>query len=354
MEDEILQQKAPRTRESGKGLGYTIIALFVLSIGVGIFSVATREEPEPVVVAPSPMEMLFNIEESFGGSGMRSSSKDPGIQIIKVYGPISMVQNQGFAGLDQYATNPVIRKLKSAQENSKVKGVVLHVNTPGGTVAASEEIYEAIVELKEAGKPVYVSMGDLAASGGYYIAAPATKIFANSGTLTGSIGVFIGNFNLTGLSDKIGVDFEVIKGGKHKDILSAWRDLTEEERAILQETVDGIYDQFLTIVSEGRGIDMAELRTFADGRIFNGEQAKEYRLVDELGSLEDTVESLWAALEMEGEPNILGASDNPFDRFRELLEMRIAGPQQQPTLESFIFGDSMNRSIPITLTYPGM
>lgn len=183
--------------------------------------------------------------------------------------------------------------LDQAKEDPDVKGIIIKVNTPGGGVVESAEIHDKIVEIqKEAKKPVYISMGSMAASGGYYISAPANKIFASPETLTGSLGVIMQGVNVAGLAEKYGVKFETIKSGEFKDIMSSYRDMTDEERTILQEMINHSYDGFVKVISEGRGIPEDEVRKIADGRIYDGRQAKELHLVDEYGYFKDVVAAM--------------------------------------------------------------
>ena len=178
------------------------------------------------------------------------------------------------------------------------------MDSPGGAVAPSQEIYE---EVKKATlkKKVIVSMGSVAASGGYYISAPADRIIANPGTLTGSIGVIMEIPNIEGLMNKIGVKTEVIKSGRHKDIASAFRKMGKEERLILQGVLDDVHEQFIKAVSEGRKIPFEEAKKLADGRIFTGRQAVEARLVDELGTLEDAIAIAGRLAGIKGEPEVV-------------------------------------------------
>lgn len=180
-----------------------------------------------------------------------------------------------------------LAQLKQVQEDPDVKAVVIHVNSPGGSVSASDKIYKEILKIKESGKKVIVSMGDTAASGGYYIAAPADKIYALPHTLTGSLGVIMSLPNYEKLAEKIGFEEVVIKSGEMKDIGSPTREMTEEEREVLQSFVDESYEEFVRIISEGRNMSKDEVKKIADGRIYSGNQALQNGLVDELGDLEE-------------------------------------------------------------------
>ncbi len=179
-----------------------------------------------------------------------------------------------------------------ALTNDKVKGILLRGQFTRGTVSTSQELHEAVMALKKKGKPVVVSMGDLAASGGYYVACAADKIVANPGTLTGSIGVIMNLINLKGLADKFGVLPEVIKSGEFKDIASPYRAMTPAEHTILQDLIMDSYDQFTTAVSEGRKMPIEDVKKIADGRVYSGRQAQKLGLVDELGGYTDAMVSL--------------------------------------------------------------
>ncbi len=216
----------------------------------------------------------------------------------------------------------VIEQLKEYSKNSSIKAIVLRVDSPGGGVAPAQEIYEEVKKIK-AKKKVVVSMGSMAASGGYYIASPADRIVANPGTLTGSIGVIMEIPNFEGLMKKIGVKTEVIKSGKHKDLASAFRTMGEEERKILQAALDDVHNQFIQAVSEGRNMKIEDIRRLADGRVFTGRKAKELGLVDELGNLEYTIKLAAELSGIKGEPDVVEEKEK-FNIF-ELLQGKFSG-----------------------------
>jgi protease-4 len=189
-------------------------------------------------------------------------------------------------------------------EATGVSALVLRIDSPGGGVVASQEIYARLLELKDTGVPIVVSMGAVAASGGYYIASPADSIIANPGTITGSLGVLMSFTNLEGLFEKIGMDFEVVKSGEYKDVGSWSREMTEEERAFLQATVDDIHAQFVEAVALNRNLDLAEVESLADGRIFSGRQAVEAGLVDGLGTLDQAIAVAGRMAGIPGEPRV--------------------------------------------------
>jgi protease-4 len=213
--------------------------------------------------------------------------------------------------------------------------VVLRVNSPGGVVAPTQEIFAAVERVRAAGKPVVASLGSVAASGGYYVAVAANKIYANPGTLTGSIGVVMQLANIEGLMKKVGVDYVVVKAGTYKDIGNFARPLKPEERQVLQGLLDDVYDQFVGAVAERRGMDEKTVRGFADGRIYSGQQARALKMVDELGGFEDAVEAAAKLAGVPGKPRLI----YPRRRFsiRDLLQSRLdLGPATQllPSLGS--------------------
>lgn len=187
----------------------------------------------------------------------------------------------------------VLKAFKTIEEK-KFPALLLRIDSPGGTVGDSQEIYAALRRLQEEKDvKVVASFGNISASGGVYIGVGAKQIVANPGTITGSIGVILRGNNLERLLDKVGVSFQTIKSGPYKDILSFDRQLTSEEEQILQQLIDTSYDQFVKTVAEGRDLDVETVKTFADGRIFTGEQALQLGVVDRLGTEEDA--RRWAA-----------------------------------------------------------
>lgn len=199
-----------------------------------------------------------------------------------------------------------VEEIKRFHDNSAVKAIILRIDSPGGGVVPSQEIYEEILKIREEGrKKVVVSMGTVAASGGYYIAAASDRIVANPGTLTGSIGVIMELANVEGLLKKIGVQSVVIKSGRNKDIGSPFREMRPAERAVLQRLMDDVHEQFIQAVARGRSLPVEQVRGFSDGSVFTGRQAKEMGLVDELGSLQDTIRLAADLSGIEGEPRIV-------------------------------------------------
>ncbi|MFH1823998.1 MAG: signal peptide peptidase SppA [Candidatus Firestonebacteria bacterium] len=233
------------------------------------------------------------------------------IGVIYITGPI-------------YNSKPIVNNLKRFKKDGTIKSIILRIDSPGGAVAPTQEIVEEIKNVRSEGKKVIVSCGSVVASGGYYIACVADRIFANPGTLAGSIGVIMEFVNLEGLLNKIGIKLEVVKSGKYKDIGSSSRKLTSEEQKLLQEVIDDVYHQFVDAIVDGRkdilrsklikekGIkkptreDMKnEILKIADGRIFSGKQAKELGLVDELGTMDDAKSYAAMISGIKGEPEIV-------------------------------------------------
>lgn len=212
------------------------------------------------------------------------------IAIIHVEGMIIGGRGQTSLLSEAGGTDNIIRQIHEARDDSSVKAVILRINSPGGSVPATQEVGEEIGKLRQAGKIVVASMGDMAASGGYWLAAVCDRIYANPGTLTGSIGVYMPYSNWEELYKKIGVRQEKIKSGTHKDILSPDRPMTEQEKAIIQTMVDEMYNQFVAVVAEGRKMDPAKVRQLADGRIYTGSQAQQLGLVDTLGNMHDAID----------------------------------------------------------------
>ncbi len=228
------------------------------------------------------------------------------IALVRIEGPILDSRN-------------IVEELKERTKDHSIKAIILRIDSPGGAVAPSQEIYEE-VKKAAAAKKVVVSMGSIAASGGYYIAAPADLIIANPGTLTGSIGVIMEIPNIEGLMSKIGITTEVIKSGKHKDMASAFRKMGVEERELLQGVMDNVHEQFIKAVAAGRKLKVEDVRLIADGRIFSGEQAKTQKLVDELGTLEDTIKKAAELAGISGEPDLVEKKEKT--SIMELLKSR--------------------------------
>ena len=200
---------------------------------------------------------------------------------------------------------PVVEELNDYAEDSSVKAIVLRIDSPGGGVVVSQEIYNAVKNARKEGKKVVASMGTVAASGGYYVAAAADRIVANPGTLTGSIGVKMEFANIEKLLEKIGVRGMVVKAGEYKDVGSPFREMSAQEKKLLQDVIDDVHSQFITAVAEGRNMQEAEVRAIADGRIFTGRQALDLKLVDQLGDLADSIKVAGELVGIHGKPRVI-------------------------------------------------
>ncbi|GGK12433.1 putative signal peptide peptidase SppA [Caldalkalibacillus thermarum] len=213
------------------------------------------------------------------------------IALLEVEGVILDQTPGAFFTSVNYNHRLFLKQLKHAFEDKTVGAVVMRVNSPGGGIVESDEIFHTVLKLKEEhDKPFVVYMGNMAASGGYYISAPADKIVANRHTITGSIGVIINSYSVQELAERWGIRDESVTSGPYKDILSSMKEMTDEERAILQGLVDEAYENFVDAIVQGRGLDRNKVLQLADGRIYSGQQAKELGLVDELGFLDDAID----------------------------------------------------------------
>jgi protease-4 len=222
-----------------------------------------------------------------------------------------------------------VRQIKMLREEKRVRAIVVRIDSPGGVVSPSQEIFEQLSRLRdETDKPVIVSMGSIAASGGYYIACAGDSIIAMPGTLTGSIGVMLEFPDLHEILKKVGIGFEVIKSAEHKDIGSPFRPLTEEDKKILQEMVDDVFHQFVEVVSAERNLSWDSVMVLADGRVFSGRQAVKFGLVDRTGSYQD-------ALDVAG--RMCGLGENP-----KVLKVR----REKPSFYDFLSETSARISDP--------
>lgn len=246
-------------------------------------------------------------------SGLKSSHRRSGIyagrgNVVGIIEVTGVIEN----------ANTIINQLKQLRENRSVKAVVLRIDSPGGTVGPAQEIYREVQKTVQ-NKKIVVSMGTVAASGGYYIASAADGIMANPGTITGSIGVLIEYTNFRQLLDKIGIAPVVIKSGDFKDVGSPFREMTEAEEKFLQSFVDKTRRQFVQAIADGRKMPLEQVESLADGRIFTGEEAKENGLVDRLGNLEDAIEWAGRMAGIEGEINTVYLREKRFSFLEELL-----------------------------------
>jgi protease-4 len=289
---QIVYTPAPPTSSGGSGclwvyallVTFALVgAIMLLVLQFGASGMDLEGEFEDMANKPKPIKKF---SEAVVDPGKKASGDR--IVRIDVSGPIfSGSTGGGFLSEAMPMVDTVKRSLAQAAADSKVKAIVVYVDSPGGEVTASENLYHAVKQAREK-KPVVVFMDSVAASGGYYLSAPATKIIANETTLTGSIGVIMQGYAYHGLFDKVGMSTNTFTSGKFKDTLSGSRPMRDDERAYIQGMVDQMYDRFLTVVSEGRKIDKDTLRNgIADGRVMGGRDALAAKLVDQLGYVED-------------------------------------------------------------------
>lgn len=216
----------------------------------------------------------------------------------------------------------LVDRLYKFSNDNRFKGIILKVNSPGGAVAPSQDIYNALSKLKEK-KPIYAVMDSMAASGGYYVSAPCTKIYAQKGTLTGSIGVISQFINTKNLTDWLGVKITTIKSGKFKDVGAPNRDMTDEEKELLSKMSDGIHNQFIMDVANARNMDVDELKKIADGRVLSGAQAKNAGLIDEFGGVREAGEDLIKSLGIKGQTPVYYYPDDKLKEIKKFIESSV-------------------------------
>jgi protease-4 len=259
-----------------------------------------------------------------GGGGRRVLPQAPfvgeRVAVVELTGIMTGSQD---AGSRATSARRVIEQLEKHRVDDAVKAVVLRVDTPGGTVVAAQEIHAELGRLRSGGKKIVVSMGDVAASGGYYVACAADRIVASAGTLTGSIGVVMQFPNYQGLFGKIGLSTNTIKSGEFKDVGNGAREMTDRERRLLQALVDDVQAQFVETVAKGRQMTAERVRPLADGRVFSGRQARDLGLVDELGDLDAAIAAAARLAGISGKPDVV--REKPRRRLWELIDAKVAG-----------------------------
>jgi protease-4 len=223
--------------------------------------------------------------------------------------------------LDSKPVNDVLEKFS---KDDSIKAIILRIDTPGGGVGPSQEIFDKVRSVRKKGKTVVASMGSMATSGGYYVACAAEKIVANPGTLTGSIGVIMHFTNGEDLFKKVGLRASVIKSGKYKDAGSPFRDMTKEERELLQALIDDVHEQFVEAVSGSRTLDKEKVKEIADGRIFTGRQAVGLKLVDELGDLDHAAEVAATLAQLDGKPELVFPREERRSIWRFMMEEMVS------------------------------
>ncbi|MEW5796392.1 MAG: signal peptide peptidase SppA [Candidatus Zixiibacteriota bacterium] len=244
------------------------------------------------------------------------ASSDGNVSFGSLGGSVGVVPM--FGVMDEASGRPVIETLERWRRNRSIKAIVVHVNSPGGGTAIAQEIHDEILKVREK-KPVVVSMAEVAASGGYYIACAADRIVANPGTLTGSIGTIISFHTFGGVFDKIGIGTEIVKSGDLKDVGNYSREMTEEEKLMLQAVVTDAYEQFVEAVAEGRAMEREEVYAIADGSVYTGLQAYNLRLVDSLGGLNVAVNLAADIAGLDEEPDIVRPREKRRGYFSDLV-----------------------------------
>lgn len=266
-------------------------------------------------------------------SGM-SATGSTDVALINVYGLIGdTAPSSPFSGSAGASSTALIRAVRRAREDN-VKAILLRINSPGGTASAAQAVYEELMRTrKETRIKIVASLGDVAASGGYYIASAAHHIVANPASLTGSIGVIVRTQNLSSLLDKVGVEVGTVQSGQYKDILSPYRQTTPEERKLLEGIVTESYQQFLGAIAAGREMSLEKVKPWADGRVFTGTQAQKIELVDSLGNYTDAVDKTAEIAKIKGKPKVRKYTGSGWpgsldQLFSSSLEQFIPGVQQ--------------------------
>lgn len=259
---------------------------------------------------------------------LRFNAKTPKLGRAKAFGDVIYLlklQGEIHSGRSTYSTigaETVLAKLEELEEREEVKAIILEINSPGGTVGASQEIYNTLMRIREK-KKIIVSMKDVAASGGYYIASAAHFIFALPGTITGSIGVIAMSPNVSGLLQKLNVKMNVYKKGKYKDILSMFKDPTEEEKEIISNLLESTYKKFLEDVAKGRNLEISDVKKFAEGRVFSGQEALKNRAIDGIGGRKEAQEKITELLELKADLPIIEDEESPFDKLFDMLNNKL-------------------------------
>jgi protease-4 len=285
-------------------VSYALILLFLIALGV---SSVQNFQPEPMASVKLP-----------------SWKPTPSVGVVVINGPISY--NYSSTSFYSQTVDHVIKNLNQLRKNKAIKSLVVRINSPGGTVGASQELYAAIVAFKsENAIPVTVSVADVCASGGYWVALAGDTIFANSGSLVGSIGVIMQGLDLTEVPDKYGIDTRTYKSGKYKDLLSSWRDPTEEEEHLVQELIDDVHIQFKEYVQQRRNLTAEQVNALAMGQVFSGRQALDNGLIDTIGSFEMAVAHSKSIVGLDESAPLVYARDQSVTDWFDKLSLRFSG-----------------------------
>ncbi|WP_305849981.1 signal peptide peptidase SppA [Staphylococcus hyicus] len=268
-----------------------------------------------IVMSGIVMSIVTTLASNFFNGGMtdfdqvpttvvKNGSPSHQIAEVVVKGEITGNASGGLLGGEGYNHKLILKQLDTIKNDDSIKGVLLTVNTPGGGTYESDELYQKLKEVKTKGKKIYVQMETIAASGGYYISMPADKIYAGPQTLTGSIGVISQSMDYSELLKNLGIKTNTIKSGSHKDIMSPQREMTNEERDILQSINKDSFDQFVNVIKEGRHMSEDKVRKLADGRIYSAQQAKAHNLIDEIGYKNEALKAMKKELKLKN-PQII-------------------------------------------------
>ncbi|WP_341775182.1 signal peptide peptidase SppA [Staphylococcus hyicus] len=268
-----------------------------------------------IVMSGIVMSIVTTLASNFFNGGMtnfdqvpttvvKNGSPSHQIAEVVVKGEITGNASGGLLGGEGYNHKLILKQLDTIKNDDSIKGVLLTVNTPGGGTYESDELYQKLKEVKTKGKKIYVQMETIAASGGYYISMPADKIYAGPQTLTGSIGVISQSMDYSELLKNLGIKTNTIKSGSHKDIMSPQREMTNEERDILQSINKDSFDQFVNVIKEGRHMSEDKVRKLADGRIYSAQQAKAHHLIDEIGYKNEALKAMKKELKLKN-PQII-------------------------------------------------
>ena len=281
-------------------IGVLVISLFLATI-------ILNQNPKPVETEKPNQTTLF---------------PKNGIAIIDLYGPIAFPQYSN--DYMPMAANLTLEQLDQIRQDTYVKGLLIRINSPGGTVAASQEIYNAIKRIKsELNIPIVAQIGDIGASGAYYAALGSDTIFANPGSLVGSIGVIIGNLSIHKLAEKHGIDYKVYKSGPYKDLLSMWRPASDSEDTLLQDVIDNVYDQFKQAFIESRKISHEKATQLAQGQIYTGLQALDHDMIDKIGGYHDALTYIGELTNLGKNPHIIKKSNYGWKSIVNLLNSSI-------------------------------
>ncbi len=331
VKEPVLEDIPSKEENKISGVKFWLVlltAVFTVSMASGLYLAL------PPSAAPKEKEAEASVADDIAeaSSLLKKLSKEEGAAVVKVRGVIQESGESGFMSRQNSASS-IAKKIRDLADKKEVKALLLDINSPGGTVASVQDIYNAILFFKSKKKPVVALFRDVAASGGFYIAMAADRIVAQPGTMTGSIGVIMQANNVEGLFDKLGIKVMPVKSGKHKDIGSAYRPMTEEEVALLQEMINETYQQFFQTVQKGRpNVNAEMLPIYADGRVFTGARAKEIGLIDALGGEETAREQL---AELTGVKDIKLITPRP-NNFMEMLYMGGASMESRLGLASKI------------------